>query len=110
MSSPLIGVTACMRAIERHEFHAVARQYVHAVADGAGGLPLIIPALGETLERSDRIQVPVGPWPVRSAQNGEAAARMTIRLSAQGYNEPEDYDRLADALRRHLGDPRRAEP
>ena len=67
-------------------------------------------SLGETLERSDRIQVPVGPWPVRSARNGEAAARMTIRLSAQRYNEPEDYDRLADALRRHLGDPRRAEP
>jgi putative glutamine amidotransferase len=50
MSLPLIGVTACMRPIERHEFHAVAKQYVRAIVDGAGGLPLIVPALGETLE------------------------------------------------------------
>ncbi|HSE78887.1 MAG TPA: gamma-glutamyl-gamma-aminobutyrate hydrolase family protein [Alphaproteobacteria bacterium] len=50
MSLPLIGVTACMRPIEHHEFHAVAKQYVHAVADAASGLPLIIPALGKTLD------------------------------------------------------------
>ena len=50
MNSPLIGVTACIRPIERHEFHAVAKQYVRAVVDAAGGLPLVIPALGEALE------------------------------------------------------------
>lgn len=44
---PLIGVTACARAGERHVFHSVAAQYVRAVVDGAGGVPLIIPALGE---------------------------------------------------------------
>jgi putative glutamine amidotransferase len=43
---PLIGVTACARAGERHVFHSVAAQYIRAVVDGAGGVPLIIPALG----------------------------------------------------------------
>ncbi len=50
MSLPLIGVTACVRPIERHVFHAVAKQYVRAVVDGIGGLPVIIPALGEVLD------------------------------------------------------------
>ena len=59
---------------------------------------------GETLERAERIQVPVGPWPVRGALESDRATRMTLRISAQRYNEPEDYDRLAGALRRHLAD------
>jgi putative glutamine amidotransferase len=48
--APLIGVTACARQGERHVFHSVARQYVDAVVDGVGGVPVIVPALGE---RSD---------------------------------------------------------
>jgi putative glutamine amidotransferase len=44
--APLIGVSACARKGERHVFHSVAAQYVHAVVDGAQGVPLIIPALG----------------------------------------------------------------
>lgn len=46
VAAPLIGVTACARAGERHVFHSVAAQYVRAVTDGAAGIPLIIPALG----------------------------------------------------------------
>ena len=61
-------------------------------------------ALGATLERADRIQVPVGPWPARAAREDDRPTRVTLRVSAQRYNEPEDYDRLADALRRRLGD------
>jgi putative glutamine amidotransferase len=47
MSAPLIGVTACARQGDRHVFHSVATQYVDAVVNGAGGLPIIVPALGE---------------------------------------------------------------
>ncbi len=46
-ATPLIGLTACVRAGERHRFHSVATQYVSAVVVGAGGVPLIVPALGE---------------------------------------------------------------
>jgi len=45
--APLIGVTACARQGERHVFHSVARQYIDAVIDGVGGVPMIVPALGE---------------------------------------------------------------
>jgi isopenicillin-N epimerase len=45
-----------------------------------------------------RIQVPIGSWPVRAAQQPGVPARIVIRISAQRYNEPADYDRLAEAL------------
>ncbi len=45
-AAPLIGVTACARQGDRHVFHSVAAQYIDAVVDGVGGLPMIVPALG----------------------------------------------------------------
>ncbi|MGE8360735.1 gamma-glutamyl-gamma-aminobutyrate hydrolase family protein [Pseudomonas sp.] len=47
---PLIGVTACTKQIGLHPYHIAGDKYVRAVADGAGGLPLIIPALAELLD------------------------------------------------------------
>jgi putative glutamine amidotransferase len=43
---PLIGVPACVREIGVYPFHAVGEKYINAVAHGAGGLPLLIPAFG----------------------------------------------------------------
>jgi hypothetical protein len=60
-------------------------------------------ALGRALEFEDRIQVPIGGWPVRAAWAGDGPERVLLRISAQRYNEPTDYDRLADALIRRLG-------
>ena len=54
--------------------------------------------LGRRLLEEHRIQVPVGPWPVRAARTDGAAPRILVRISAQRYNEPADYDRLAEAL------------
>ena len=54
--------------------------------------------LGRRLLDEHRIQVPVGPWPVRAARAGGVEPRFLIRISAQRYNEPADYDRLAEAL------------
>ncbi|MDH1264053.1 gamma-glutamyl-gamma-aminobutyrate hydrolase family protein [Pseudomonas sp. GD03944] len=50
---PLIGVTACTKQIGLHPYHIAGDKYVRAVADGAGGLPLIIPALAELLDSSN---------------------------------------------------------
>ncbi len=69
------------------------------VLDGAAA-----ESLGRTLEAEDRIQVPIGPWPVPAAQADGVASRILIRVSAQRYNEPVDYERLAAALVRRLGD------
>lgn len=60
-------------------------------------------ALAANLETEDRIQVPIGPWPVRAALAAGARPRILIRFSAQRYNERVDYERLAAALVRRLG-------
>jgi isopenicillin-N epimerase len=63
-------------------------------------------AAGEALYRAlvteDGIQVPIGGWPVRAARTDAGIESMLIRISAQRYNEPADYERLAAALARRL--------
>jgi selenocysteine lyase/cysteine desulfurase len=59
-------------------------------------------ALAAALEAEDRIQVPIGPWPVRAAQRDGRTPQILLRISAQRYNEPGDYERLAAALARRL--------
>lgn len=54
-SAPLIGVTACLRPIGRGSFHSVSEKYVEAVTRGTGGIPLILPALGEASEAASLI-------------------------------------------------------
>lgn len=53
--------------------------------------PLARDPLQERLYRDHRVEVPVIPWPAPPAR--------LLRLSAQLYNGPEDYERLAAALR-----------
>ena len=62
-------------------------------------------ALGRSLLFEDRIEVPIGPWPVRAARDAHAEPGVLVRISAQRYNEPVDYERLAEALIRRLGRP-----
>lgn len=47
---PIVGVTACSKQLGPHPFHIAGDKYVRAVSLGAGGLPLIIPALGDVLD------------------------------------------------------------
>lgn len=50
---PLIGVPACARMMGEHPFHVVGDKYARAVSDGAGAMPLMIPALGTALDMED---------------------------------------------------------
>jgi isopenicillin-N epimerase len=59
-------------------------------------------ALNHALAVEDRIEVPVGAWPVLAARVSGGPQQTLLRISAQLYNEPADYDRLADALVRRL--------
>jgi putative glutamine amidotransferase len=47
---PLIGLPACLIVEETFAFHRVVDKYVRAVLEGAGGLPVLVPALGPQLE------------------------------------------------------------
>jgi putative glutamine amidotransferase len=52
---PLIGIPADRRMLGQHPFHVVGEKYARAVLDGAGGLPLLVPALAEELALDDLI-------------------------------------------------------
>jgi putative glutamine amidotransferase len=47
---PFIGIPADRRLLGKHWFHAVGEKYILAVAEAAGAIPVVIPALGEELE------------------------------------------------------------
>ena len=49
LKRPVIGLPADRRMIGHHPFHAVGEKYLAAVADAAGGIPLVIPALADRL-------------------------------------------------------------
>jgi hypothetical protein len=55
-------------------------------------------ALAHSLADEERIEVPIVVFPVRAARQPDAPPTILVRNSAQRYNEPADYERLADAL------------
>ncbi len=46
---PVIGIPSDRRVIDPHPFHVVGEKYVDAIVDGARGIPLLLPALGDRL-------------------------------------------------------------
>jgi putative glutamine amidotransferase len=55
-SAPLIGIPVDVRLLDDQPFHVVGEKYITAVADAAGGLPMLIPALGHRFELSDLVR------------------------------------------------------
>lgn len=47
---PLIGITSCLKPRDELHFHSVGEKYVDAVVVGAGGIPVLIPAIGARLD------------------------------------------------------------
>ena len=54
--SPLIGIPVCVREQDGHPFHMVGEKYITGVGLGAGGLPLLIPALGDAFDHRDLVR------------------------------------------------------
>jgi putative glutamine amidotransferase len=46
---PVIGIPADRRMLGLHPFHAVGEKYITPLLGIAGGLPLLIPSLGDEL-------------------------------------------------------------
>ena len=85
------------------------------IPDGLHGSMAIIPlpmtltdeaarSLKLALTAEDRIEVPISPFPVPAARAdpSDPPTAVVVRISAQRYNEIDDYARLADALARRL--------
>ncbi len=57
-ASPLIGLPACrIHGAHGLPIHKVSESYIESVIDGAGGIPLLLPAMGERLCESELDQV-----------------------------------------------------
>jgi putative glutamine amidotransferase len=50
---PLVGVTCCRKVDTAFPAHSASEKYITAVSDAAGGLPLLVPALGARLDPRD---------------------------------------------------------
>lgn len=47
---PIVGIPACLRAINERLVHNVADRYPSAIIDAAGCLPIVIPAVGSKID------------------------------------------------------------
>ncbi|MCP6468072.1 gamma-glutamyl-gamma-aminobutyrate hydrolase family protein, partial [Klebsiella pneumoniae] len=48
--TPLIGDTSCHKPRDGLHFHTVGDKYVEDVVLGSGGLPVLVPAIGDRLD------------------------------------------------------------
>jgi putative glutamine amidotransferase len=55
-AKPVIGVPADRRVLEPHPFHMVGEKYLTAIRDGAEALPLLIPALGSSIQPQELLE------------------------------------------------------
>lgn len=47
---PIVGIPACRKFIEPHQFHAVGEKYISAVSVACEATPILIPALGQSMD------------------------------------------------------------
>ncbi len=77
--SPLIAVAADAKSIDGYTWHAAVEAYLTAVVHGFGGIPVILPSLGEAidfdglLERVDGVLLPGSRSNVHPSRYGEPA-------------------------------------
>ena len=70
---------------------------------GLAATPEATRALATSLFAEERIEVPVFPFPVPAAlAPGKGPDTAIVRISAQRYNQPEEYVALAESLRTRL--------
>jgi putative glutamine amidotransferase len=68
---PLIGIPADRRLFGKHYFHMVGEKYIEAVAQGAGAVPVLVPALGSEIDLPSLLDACDGLLLTGSASNVE---------------------------------------
>jgi putative glutamine amidotransferase len=68
---PVIGIPADRRMLGEHPVHVVGEKYINAVLDAAGGIPLLIPAIGREIEMDELLESLDGVLFTGSASNVE---------------------------------------
>ncbi|WP_282604810.1 gamma-glutamyl-gamma-aminobutyrate hydrolase family protein [Pelagibius sp. Alg239-R121] len=93
--APLIGVPACVREYDGKGFHTVGDKYVRAISLATGGLPVMLPSLGNLIDipqavaRLDGLLVTGSPSNVHPDRYGAVATPEA---------EPHDLERDATTL------------
>lgn len=67
----VIGIPADRRFIDPHPFHIVGDKYARAIVDGAGAVPVLLPALGDALPLDDTLDALDGLFLTGSPSNVE---------------------------------------
>jgi putative glutamine amidotransferase len=57
LKRPVIGLPADRRMLGAHPFHAVGEKYLLAIAQAAGAIPLLVPALGDLVSVDEILDV-----------------------------------------------------
>jgi putative glutamine amidotransferase len=68
---PLIGIPADRRVLGPQPYHLVGEKYLTAVLDAAGGLPVVVPAIGRELAMDDLLETVDGLLFMGSPSNVE---------------------------------------
>ena len=89
---PLVGVSACLHIAETPKpYHAVDDKYLRAVSDSSNAMPLIIPALGNSLDIPSLVASLDGIMLTGSNSNV-----FPERYQAHPTSEAEPYDQMRD--------------
>lgn len=93
---PLVTINACVRKQGEHPFHMAGEKYLRGVIDGAGALPVMVPALGDIdlddlLERVDGVLLTGSPSNIEPHHYGGAPSASESLLDTL-------YDRQRDAF------------
>ena len=86
---PVIGVSACRRMLDPHPFHMVGEKYLQALIDGAGGLPLMIPAMAVGIDIDDLLGRIDGIFLTGSLSNVEPQHYAGENSAAGTLHDPE---------------------
>jgi putative glutamine amidotransferase len=91
-AAPLIAVSACLKPVGGHPTHAVGEKYLTAITAGAGGTPVIVPALGEALDIRALLERVDGVVLTGSLSNVHPS-----RYGLEPHEAAEPYDEARDA-------------